>query len=422
MKSMERCRACRSDRMFSFLPLGMHPPANKFLTFEELSRPEAKFPLNVHVCLECALIQVANHIPANFFRHYIYMPSASATMLRHFADLAQTLRERFIDSDDDLMVDIGCNDGLFLKSCNDLGCKTLGIEPAANIAEIARDKGVNVVNEYFSPELAESCRNQTGQAKIIVTTNTFNHIDDLHDFMDGIIKLLTEDGVFVIEVPTALDLIEKNEFDTVYHEHVSEFSLKSLVDLFSFFKMEIFDVEQLSIHGGSMRVYSQKIGANRENDLVVDDILKREHERDLFSESTYVEFASRVTAIKEELLSMLKTLKNEGKKVAGYGAPAKGNTLLNYYGIGPDHLEFLADRNALKQGMYSPGMHIPIVAPAVILEEQPDYLLILAWNFAEEIIEQQDEYRVRGGGFIVPIPEPKFVNELDKMSNRLSRE
>ncbi len=406
---MDECRACKSNEMFMFLELGSHPPANQFLTREQLDQPEPSFPLNAHVCLDCALIQVPDFIPPDYFRHYLYVPSASDAMHGHFAGLARTLSDRFVSSPEDMIVDIGSNDGLFLKACSDLGAGTLGVEPASNLAEMARQKGLDVVNEYFSPEIARRIRDQYGAATDIVSTNTFNHIDDLHAFVEGVSALLDEQGVFVIEVPQALELVEKNEFDTIYHEHLSEFSIKSLVDLFNHFSMEIFDVERLEIHGGSMRIFVQKDGAGRAASPLLAEWPARERAVKLFSKSTYRAFKDRVKQNKIRLVSMLKELKQQGKKLAGYGAPAKGNTLLNYCGIGSGLLDFLADRSQLKHGLYSPGMHISIVPPETILKEQPDYLLILAWNFAEEIIAQQDEFRQRGGKFILPIPEPRIV-------------
>ncbi|NNE33949.1 MAG: class I SAM-dependent methyltransferase [Rhodothermales bacterium] len=407
---MDACRACQSRNMYLFLRLGAHPPASRVLAAEELTLDESKFPLDVHVCLDCALIQVPDFIPPEFYRHYFYVPSASETMHRHFDDMADMLLSRFASDRSDRIVDIGSNDGLFLKACKDKGGTTLGIEPAANLTEIARSKGIDVVNEYFNPTTARQVRSEYGSARVIVTTNTFNHIDDLHSFMEGITLLLDDEGVFVVEVPQALDLVEKNEFDTIYHEHLSEFSVKSLVDLYAFSDMEVFDIERLEIHGGSMRVFGQKVGASRDVCPVVDEWIQNERNGALFDRATYETFRERVNENKRNTMSMLKRLKQEGRTLAGYGAPSKGNTLLNYYGIDSNYLDFVADRSTLKQGRYTPGSHIPIVAPDKILEVQPDYLLLLAWNFADEILKQQAEYRSRGGKFIVPIPEPHIVD------------
>jgi SAM-dependent methyltransferase len=403
------CRACRSPRLRLFLPLGLHPPANRFLRAEELDHPEPRFPLDAHVCLDCALIQVTNHIPPDFFRHYLYVPSASETGRRHFAALAGVVAERLLGGRDGLVVDIGCNDGLFLRACADLGPRTLGVEPAANLTAIARAKDLEVVNEYFTPATARTIRAAAGPAAVIVTTNTFNHIDDLAAFVEGVTLLLDPGGVFVIEVPHARDLVERNEFDTIYQEHLSEFSARSLAELFRRFALEIFDIEALPIHGGSMRVLAQRRDGGRPVTPAVAAWLAQEQAAGLFEAATYEAFRDRVDRNRTRLGGLLRELRGAGRRLAGYGAPAKGNTLLNYCGIGPDLLDFLADRSALKHGLYSPGMHIPVVPVERILETQPDYLLILAWNFADEIMAQQAEYRRRGGRFILPIPEPRVV-------------
>ena len=395
--------------MYMFLPLGDHPPANAFLRPDQADQPEAKFALDTHVCLACGLIQVPNVIPPDFFRTYVYVPSASDTMHGHFAGLARLVRERLLTAGDGLVVDISCNDGLFLSSLNRLGGRTLGIEPARNLTEVARAQGVEVINEYFVPEIAREAAGRYGRAQVIVTTNTFNHIDDLHHFMAGVVELLDEAGTFVIEVPHSGDLVEKNEFDTVYHEHVSEFSVKSLVDLVAFFDMEAVDLERLPIHGGSMRVFGRRKGQGGPAP-VVGEWLQAEASAGLLEEKTYTAFTARVERIRAELLAMLRSLKAQGSRLAGYGAPAKGNTLLNYYGIGPETLMYLADRNPLKHGLLSPGMHIPVVPAERVMEDRPDYLLILAWNFADEIVQQQEEFRRQGGRFIVPIPTPRILS------------
>jgi hypothetical protein len=392
-----------------FLELGDHPPANAFLRQDQLALPEARFPLDAHVCLDCALIQVPDQLPAGFFRDYVYVPSAADTMHSHFAGFARAVSGRIGPGRKGLVVDIGCNDGLFLDACRNEGLTTLGIEPAANIAAIARGKGLEVVNEFFGPATSAQIRAQYGPARVISTTNTFNHIDDLHAFMEGVVTLLDSEGTFIIEVPQALTCVEQNEFDTIYHEHLSVFSLASLVALGGFFGMEVVDVAPLPIHGGSMRVYLERRRDGVPSNGIAEEWVDREHQAGLFKHQAYDALAGRVRRIRDELLALLRNLKGGGKRLAGYGAPAKGNTLLNYYGIGPELLEFLADRNPLKQNKYSPGMHILVVSPEEIARRRPDYLLILAWNFAEEIMEQQARFRADGGRFILPIPEPRIV-------------
>ncbi len=406
---MDSCRACRRTNLFMCLPLGDHPPANGFLRANQLDQKEARFPLNTHVCLDCGLIQVPDNVPAGFFRNYVYVPSGATTMFSHFESFAERMVRRLATSPDDLIVDIGCNNGLFLGFCKEKGARVLGIDPADNLTKLVSEKGIDIVGEYFGTETGRMVAGKYPGAAVIVTTNTLNHIGDLHDFMGGIDLIMARTGAFVVEVPHALDLVEKNEFDTIYHEHVSEFTVRSLVDLYRFFDMEVFDIDPLPIHGGSMRVYAQRRGGPHPVAPIVAEWLEREKTARLFSKETYTAFSERVKGIRADLLELLADLRAKGKTVAGYGAPAKGNTLLNYYGIGTETLPYLADRNELKHGLFSPGMHIPVVAPSRILEAPPDYLLVLAWNFADEIIEQQGEYRKRGGKFILPIPKPAIV-------------
>jgi len=390
-----------------FLPLGAHPPANAFLRRDQLSEPEATAELDLHGCLDCALIQVPSCTPPDFFRNYLYVPSASTTMHEHFAELARKILG--LAGPSGLVVDIGSNDGLFLGHLHALGGRTLGVEPATNLTETARAKGLEIVNEYFDLALARRIVQSHGHASVILTTNTFNHIDDLHAFVEGVRILLADTGTFIIEVPHALDLVEQHEFDTMYHEHLSTFSVKSLVELFRGFGMSITGIDPLKIHGGSMRVFAEKRAPSGSASQVVVAWIEREQRGRLFEEATYTALSAKVGRLRSDLLEMLRTLKSSGKRLAGYGAPAKGNTLLNYFKIGPDLLEYLADRNELKHGRYSPGMHIPIVSPDRIVSDPPDYLLVLAWNFADEIISQQDAFRRRGGKFILPIPEVSVI-------------
>lgn len=407
MAILNQCRACLAPDPHLFLPMGDHPPANMFVRPTELNDKQPAFPLNTQVCLTCGLIQVADQIPADFFRHYLYIPSAATSMHRHFRGLAEVLTTK---AGGGLIVDIGCNDGLLLSACNALGARTLGVDPAENIAEMARARGVDVHSGYFNPETAAQLLKQHGPAGVIVTTNTFNHIGDLHSFMQGVETLLADDGTFVLELPWAKDLIEKNEFDTVYQEHLSEFSLLSLVKLGQFFDMQVVDVDRLWVHGGSMRVFMRRDVAGDVPAAIVAEMLKEERDAGMLDVATYDGFAERIDVIRADLLRMLRDLKGQGLKIAGYGAPAKGNTLLNYFKIGPDELDFLVDRNPLKQELYSPGMKIPVRSTDAIEQERPDVLLVLAWNFFDEIREQQADFLARGGRFLVPLPVPALVN------------
>jgi 2-polyprenyl-3-methyl-5-hydroxy-6-metoxy-1,4-benzoquinol methylase len=390
------------------LPLGEQPPANAFLSREQLDRPEARFPLDLFVCGRCALLQVPDHVPADFFRHYLYVPSAADTGRRHFAGLARWLLDAGVAPPGGRVVDVGCNDGLLLSGCAAIGLSCLGIDPASNLAPLARAKGLEVIEAYFDESVARDARARYGAADVVVTTNTLNHIDDLHGFVRAASALLGERGHLVIEVPRATELVELNEFDTVYHEHLSQFSLRSLAELVAAFDLEITLFEDITMHGGSMRVVATRRGVREASPAVAARLLE-ERRAGLFEAPTYEAFRQRVERNRETLVTLLAKLRAQGAKIAGYGAPAKGNTLLNYCGIGPETLEFLADRSTLKQGLHSPGMHVPVSPVERIETSGVDHLLVLAWNFFDEIREQQAAFRARGGRFIVPIPTPIVV-------------
>jgi SAM-dependent methyltransferase len=406
---MTSCRACRSDRLLLFLELGDHPLANGFLRPEQLAEPEPLFSLDVHVCLDCGLIQIDDKVPPEFFRHYVYIPSTAESMHDNFRGLANTVAERFLPSADSLTIDIGCNDGLFLSFLAEQEHRVLGIDPAANLAALARSKGVAVVTEYFTPELALSVRAEHGPAQVIVSTNTFHHIGNLDPFTSGIASLLADDGVFIVEVPHALELVELNQFDGVYHEHVSQLTVKSFVDHFRLFGLEVFEVEPLEIHGGSIRVLARHSHDAASVPPQVRAWIDRETEHGLFEPATYDRFRANVEQIRSGLMELLRQLKSEGRRVAAYGASARGNTLLNYCRIDCDLVEYIVDLNPLKHGLYSPGMHIPVLGVERLIEDQPDYVLLTAWNFASEIVRQQAGYVQQGGRFIVPIPEPRVI-------------
>lgn len=403
------CRACLAPDPYPFLPLGYHAPAQMLIRPEDLGREQPSFALNPQVCLDCGLIEVADQIPADFFRHYLYVPSGAATMQSHFRELADVLVEKAGPSG--LIVDIGCNDGLLLAACNARGSTTLGIDPAANIAEIAKAKNVDVHVAYFDPDTAGAVLDSYGAAAVIVTTNTFNHIGDLHKFMRGVVILLAEDGTFVVEVPRAKEMIENKEFDNIYHEHVSEFSLLSLVRLGEYFNLAVSDVHRLPhIHGGSMRVFFNRKAPHISPAPIVWEMLAEEEAGGMLERETYDTMADRVGAMGVKLRQMLNELKADGKTIAGYGASARGNTLITYFGIGTQYLDFLVDKNTLKQGLYSPNTKIPIKPVEAIETERPDVLLMLAWNFFDEIREQQSAFAARGGRFLVPFPEPVLTD------------
>ena len=401
---MNVCRACKRKKLMMFLPLGLHPLAQNFLNKNQLNKPEYLCPLDTYVCLSCGLIQVCDCVPPDYFRNYLYVSSTINTMLKHFSDFADSLAAEFGTSPDLLTVDIGCNDGLLLKSLDRKGVKTLGVDPARNVNEIVRREGLNIINEYFASGLATKIKKEYGSAAVIVTANTFHHISDLDSFMDGVCILLKDKGVFIVEVPHAMEIMEQNEFDGIYHEHVSQFTVKSMVDLCNRFDMEVFRIDTFEVHGGSMRFFIRRKESDELSEAISEWITK-ENKRGLFQASTYEAFHRRVKSMKVELMDLLRRLKQEGNNLVGYGASARGNTLLNYYGIGTDLMDYIVDRNTLKHGLYSPGMHIPVCPVEKILKDRPDYVLALAWNFSKEIIKQQEEYLSLGGKFILPIPE-----------------
>jgi SAM-dependent methyltransferase len=387
------------------LSLGRHPLANAFVADADRARPESTFPLDLFVCEDCALLQVADQVPPGFFRHYLYVPSAADTGRRHLAGLARWLLDAALVSPGGRVVDIGCNDGLFLSGCVELGLESIGIDPAANLAPVARTKGARVIESYFDASVARTVRDDLGPADVIVTTNTLNHVDDLHGFIAAAATLIVDGGSVVIEVPCATELVARNEIDTIYHEHLSQFSLGSLTRLCGAYDLTISHVEKLAIHGGSMRVVASPHGA-RDANPAVEAWLAEERRAGLLEPATYEAFRARIEDNRGRLVQMLEGYRRQGLRIAGYGAPAKGNTLLNYCGIGTETLAFLADRNPLKHGLFSPGMHVPVVPVERIESDAPDLLLVLAWNFFDEIREQQAAFRARGGRFIVPIPVP----------------
>lgn len=412
-----RCRACSGDRLIDFLDLGVQPIANRYVAAADRGAPEPAFPLHAYACLDCALIQVPDRVPAEFFRHYLYVPSAADGLRRHFASLADRLagyssvrgaNEAYVP-DASYLVDIGCNEGVLLRACAERRLRVVGVDPARNLVERVRAAGIEVVNEYFGADVSRGLRERHGRAAAITTTNTFNHIDDLHGFVRGVRDLLAADGVFIVEVPHAADLLEHNEFDTIYHEHLSEFSVRSMVELFRACDLEVFDVEALTVHGGSMRVWGQHAGGPRPMSAAVASWLEDEDARGLRAPATYDAFRERVEALRETLRAQIAALRADGKRVAAYGAPAKGMTLLSYCALGPAEIAYVVDRSPLKQDRFTPGTGIPIVPPERIASDPPDVMLVLAWNYLDEIVEQQADFVRRGGRFLVPIPTPRFV-------------
>jgi len=406
------CRACGSNgnSLKPFLELGPTPLANSFLkTSDDFSREDA-FPLDVYFCENCSLVQLLDVIdPEVLFRDYIYVTGTSETMAVHNRQYAQTVADLQQLTADDLVVEVASNDGSLLAYFKEHGVRTLGVEPARNIAEMARQKGIETVNEFFNAETAAQVRAEYGPAKAVIANNVLAHVDDTQDFLRGCKSLLAENGLVIIEAPYLKELLDRLEYDTIYHEHLCYFSITALLHLCDAVGLSIVRIDHVPVHGGSLRMYA---GAKEDYPHHAAEVLAQAAEEEqlgMTGAACYDQFAQNVIDNRQAILDLLHQLKDEGKVVAAYGAPAKGNTLLNYCHIGPDLIPYTVDRNPLKVNLYTPGMHIPVRPVSTLVDEQPDYVLILAWNFAPEIIRQQQAYRDRGGKFIIPIPEPKVV-------------
>jgi len=383
--------------------------ANAFLGKESEFATEKQFPLDLYLCETCGLVQLLDVIdPETLFRNYVYVTGTSTTMAAHNKAYAATVTERLGLGKDDLVVEVASNDGSLLRYFDSHGVRTLGIEPARNIARIAREAGIATVEEFFTSTLARELRDAYGSARAIIANNVLAHVDDTRDFLFGARTLLAPDGLLVVEVPWLGKLVANLEYDTVYHEHLCYFSLTALSQIYSAAGLSVVDVEHVSVHGGSLRVYASP--APRESGTAsVANLLAEEAAAGLRNPSRLERFARDVSRQRSELRALLESLISDGKTIAGYGAPAKGNTLLQYCNITSTMLPYTVDRNSLKVGCFTPGTHIPVLPVDTLAVRRPDYLLILAWNFADEIMGQQAEYRAAGGRFIVPLPVPRII-------------
>ena len=405
---IEGCRSCGGTNLEPFLDLGNMPLADGLLWQDELEKPESKYPLEVAICADCSLVQILHTVPPEdlYQNEYPYYSSVSDALLAHSRENVESLISSRGLAKSSLVVELASNDGYLLQYYLPHGISVLGIDPAEGPAETAREKGVETINAFFGVDLAHQLAAEGKRAEVIHGNNVLAHVADLNGFVKGIRVLLKHDGVAVIEVPYVVDLIDHCEFDTIYHEHHCYFSVTSLTNLFRRHGLSLNHVQPLQIHGGSLRLF---IGHSEDVQQSVIELLENEKNRGVTTFNYYRGFGLRVSALKGELVAILEEMKRDGNRIAAYGAAAKGAILLNFFGIGTDTLDFVADRNVHKQGRYMPGVHIPVVDPARIREDMPDCVLILPWNFKEEIIEQQDDYRVAGGKFLVPIPEPKFI-------------
>jgi hypothetical protein len=410
-----QCRACANASVTPVLSLGRTPLANALLTEAQLARPERTFPLDLVFCDRCALVQITETVaPEILFREYVYFSSFSDTVVRSARALVDRVIEQRGLGPSSLVMEAASNDGYLLQGYAGCGIPVLGVEPATNIAAFAEAHGVPTVNEFFGTALAGDLVRSGKQADVFHANNVLAHVADLNGFVEGLRQIVKPDGVAIIEVPSLMELMTNLEFDTIYHEHLCYFSLSSLASLFDRHRLSVMHVEKIPIHGGSLRLFVEHAEApampkGRPRGHSVTCLLQEEAAAGLTKADTFAHFGSRVTSLQQSLRSTLQQLKTSGRRLAAYGASAKGSTLLNYFGIGRETLDFVVDRSTVKQGHYTPGTHLPIYAPEKLLEEMPDYVLLLTWNFADEILEQQEEYRRRGGRFIIPIPSVSVV-------------
>ena len=404
-----QCRSCGATLEHTFVDLGMSPLANSYIKPEQLNRMEPFYPLHVYVCAKCVLVQLEQFsTPHDIFSDYAYFSSFSDSWLAHAKAYVGMIAERFSLGKNSKVVEIASNDGYLLQNFVARGIPVLGVEPAANVAEVAKKKGINTKVAFFGEKTALDLTAEGWDADLIIGNNVLAHVPDLNDFVKGLKVMLKPTGLITMEFPHLLQLMEQNQFDTIYHEHFSYFSFLAVEQVFARHGMTLFDVEELPTHGGSLRIYachdqdaSKPIGTRARE-------LKSGEEAAGFDQlNHYLSFGPQVEVTKRKLLSFLITARQEGKRVVGYGAPAKGNTLLNYCGVRTDLIDYTVDRSPHKQGHFLPGVHIHIYAPDQIRQTRPDYLLILPWNLREEVMQQMSFIREWGGKFVVPIPEVK---------------
>ncbi|HED23535.1 MAG TPA: class I SAM-dependent methyltransferase [Firmicutes bacterium] len=402
-----RCRFCGTPLADTFVDLGVSPLANSYLKVTELDRMEPFFPLHTFVCAECFLVQLPEQSrPQDIFSQYAYFSSYSDSWLKHASDFTAGAVERFALNSNSRVVEIGSNDGYLLRFFKEAGIPVLGIEPAANVAAAAREQGIETMVRFFDSRLAGELAAAGEKADLLIGNNVLAHIPGTNDLLEGMKKLLKPGGVISMEFPHLLSLIEQNQFDTIYHEHYSYYSLATTARIFGYHGLPLFDAELLATHGGSLRIYAAHAEDERRRPSEkLQEILAVEKEKGLLELETYRFFDEKVKKVKREILRFLIKIKDEGKSMAGYGAPAKGNTLLNYCGIGTDFIDYTVDRSPHKQGLYLPGSRIPVWAPEKIFETKPDYLLILPWNLRDEITGQMKGIREWGGQFVVFIPQ-----------------
>ena len=407
-----KCRFCNNKLKHIFIDLGKSPLANSYLNNTEINKMEPFYPLRTYVCTKCFLVQLEEFEKSTkIFSNYAYFSSYSQTWLNHVRDFVNNTIERFKISNTNLVIEIASNDGYLLQYFKKQNIPVLGIEPAANVAKVAKKKKIPTISKFFGQKIAKELVRNGKKADVLIAFNVLPHVPNLIDFVKGLKKLSNNKGILIIQFSAyLLTLIQKVEFDTIYHEHFSYFSLFTLQKIFSAYNLEIFDVEELNIHGGSMRLYLKHL---ENKDIIISNSviqkLKQEKKFGLTSISTYTTFSNKVNISKRKIWQFFIDAKRKRKTIVGYGAPAKGSTLLNYCGIGHDFIDYTVDLNPHKQNLFLPGTHIPILKPTMISKTKPDYVVILAWNFKEEVMEQTKIIKKWGGKFVVLIPTVKVL-------------
>lgn len=404
------CVFCKSADVEKFLDLGFIPLVDRFLDVKELNEPEILYPLNVCLCKNCGLSQLGYKVPPTklFNENYAYESSTTKTRKQNYDQLAEYICDKFEIPKEALIVDIGSNVGILLESFNKRGMKIVGVDASPNIVEIANSKGIPTISGFFDKNIVEKIVSEGQKASVVTATNVFAHIQDYESFMDALTELLEKNGIFVFHVPHFLQLIRNLEYDTVYHEHVSYFGLKPLQKFFERFDMEMFDVSETDLDGGSIRCFVCRRGQKTISPKI-NKLVDEEEKEGIYSIERLRKFAIETSQQKSKLLSLLYSIKENNQRIVGIGAPAKGITLLNYCKIDNFFLDYVTEKAPLKIGKFTPGTHIQVKQDEVLMKDMPDYALILAWNFSKEIMKNLDEYRKSGGKFIIPIPKPQIV-------------
>jgi len=402
---------CLSDQLQRVVTLTPTPPGNNFLRADALDQPEPSYPLELYFCHSCHHVQLGHVVdPTILYQNdYLYVSGTSSRFVDHLRTYASDMIERFGLSPRSLVADIGSNDGTCLRFFQDRGMRVLGVDPATQIAARATEAGIETIGEFFSFDLAVRLREQYGPADFITSHNACAHIDHLDQVIRGVHHWLADDGVFILEVGYLLDVYENTWFDTIYHEHLDYHSVSPFSRLLDRVGMKAIGVQRVSPQGGSIRVFAQRANGSRQPDGSFETLVERERQAGLDRPDTFVEFGRRIDEVGTRLRTLVQGLRASGKSIAGYGAATKATTLLSHFRIGRDELDFIVDDNPLKQGLFSPAAHIPVVGPAALAKQPPDYLLILAWNFAESIMEAQRSFSAHGGKFILPMPEARIV-------------